>query len=96
MGLEIEGKDYSEAELVLRLERHPTVKARVGRLLDLIENTGGDLKRADDAERRAIEELRKMGQELLRDWGQGRAEEEARQLEGQGQFIRQVKKTVLA
>lgn len=95
MGREIEGKCYSEAELVRRLERHPTVKARVGRLLDLIENTGGDLKRAE-AERRAIEELRKMGQELLQDWGQGRAEEEARQLEGQGQVIRQVKKTVLA
>ncbi len=96
MGLGIEGKGYSEAELVRRLERHPTVKARVGCLLDLIENTGGDLKRADEAERRAIEELRKMGQEVLRDWGQGRAEEEAKQLERQGQVIRQVKKTALA
>lgn len=96
MGLEIEGKGYSEAELARRLERHPTVKARVGRLLDLIENTRGDLKRADDAERRAIEELRKMGQELLREWGQGRAEEEAKHLEGQGQVVRQVKKTALA
>lgn len=46
-------------------------------MLDLIENTGGDLKLADDAERQAIEELRRMGQELLGDWGQGRADEEA-------------------
>jgi hypothetical protein len=79
---EMEGEIHgeSESELARRLERHPTVKARVGRLLDLIENTGGDLKRADDAELRAIEELRKMGQELLQDWGQNRAEEEALQL----------------
>jgi hypothetical protein len=96
MVLEMEGKGYSEAELLHRLERHPRVKAREGRLLDLIENTGGDLKRADDAERRAIEELRKMGQELLQDRGQGRAEEEAKQLERQGQVTRQLKKTVLA
>jgi hypothetical protein len=79
-----------------RLERHPTVKARVERMLDLIENVGGDLKRADDAERRAIEELRAMGQELLCDWGQRLADAEARQLEGGGEVCRQVKKTVLA
>jgi len=83
-------------ELLRRLERHPAVKARIGRLLDLIENSEGDLTRADDAERRAIEELRRMGQEVLVDWGQGRAEQEARGLEAGGQAVRQVKKTVLA
>ena len=86
----------SKGELGQRLERHPTVKARVERMLDLIENAGGDLKRADDAERRAIEELRAMGQELLCDWGQRLADAEAGQLEGSGEVRRQVKKTVLA
>lgn len=86
----------NEDPLVRRLDRHPAVKARVARMLDLIENTGGDLKRADDAERQAIEELRRMGQELLGDWGQGRAEEEARQMEASDQVVRQVKKTALA
>jgi len=83
-------------ELNLRLERHPTVKARVERMLDLIENAGGDLKRADDAERRAIEELRAMGQELLCGWGQRLADEEAGRLEAGGEVTRQVKKTALA
>jgi hypothetical protein len=63
-----------------RLERHPIIKARITKLLDLVENAGGDLRRADDAERRAIDELRSMGQELLHDWGQRFADDEARGL----------------
>jgi hypothetical protein len=65
-------------------------------MLDLIENAGGDLKRADEAERRAIEELRSMGQELLCDWGQRLADTEAAQAESAGDVVRQVKKTSLA
>ena len=56
-------------DVARRLERHPRIKARITKLLDLIENAGGDLRRADDAERRAIDELRAMGQEVLRGWG---------------------------
>jgi hypothetical protein len=52
-----------------RLEGHPIIKTRITKLLDLIENAGGDLRRADDAERRAIDELRAMGQEVLHGWG---------------------------
>lgn len=85
----------SDDKLFRRLERHPAVKARVARMLDLIENTGGELKRADDAERQAIEELRRMGQELLGEWGQGRADQEAQQMETSRQVVRQVKKTAL-
>ncbi|MDP4029576.1 MAG: hypothetical protein Q8P42_11520 [Gallionella sp.] len=91
-----EAVETDRNELVARLDRHPTMKARVERMLDLIENTGGDLKRADEAERRAIEELRSMGQELLCDWGQRLADAEATQMEIGGNVVRQVKKTPLA
>ena len=55
-----------------------------------------DLKRADEAERRAIEELRVMGQEILRGWAQRRADEESQVLEKTDGFVRQVKETPLA
>ncbi len=83
-------------ELAARLDRHPELHARLERLLDLVENTGGDLKRADEAERRAIEELRVMGQENLRGWAQRRADEESQVLEKTDGFVRQVKETPLA
>ncbi|MDO8811330.1 MAG: hypothetical protein Q7J38_04795 [Gallionella sp.] len=40
--------------LAARLERQPLIKSRVERLLDVVENTHGDIKRADEAERRAL------------------------------------------
>jgi hypothetical protein len=83
-------------DVARRLESHPTIKARIKKLLDLIENAGGDLRRADDAERRAIDELRAMGQEVLHDWGQRLADEEAQRLIEDGGVVRQVKKTSLA
>ena len=86
----------SSEEMSARLERHPVLRARMARLLDLVENTGGDVKRADEAERRAIEELRVLGQELLKDWGQRVADAEAQRLEQGGEVSRQVKKTPLA
>jgi len=64
------GRTGGEA-LVERLERHPGMKARIERVLDVLENTSGDLIRADEAERHAIDELRAMGQELLQGWAEG-------------------------
>jgi hypothetical protein len=90
------GQGKRAEDVAQRLERHPVVKSRMMRLLDLIENTDGDLRRADDAERRAIDELRAMGQELLRGWGQHLADEEARRAEQDATVVRQVKKTPLA
>lgn len=82
-------------EIAKRLERHPVLKARMARLLDVVENASGDVRRAADAERRAIDELRMMGQEVLQGWGQMLAEQEARGLEASGNVVRQVKKTSL-
>jgi len=89
-------KDSGKRETVAeRLERHPALKARMERMLDVVENTGGDLRRADDAERRAIEELRQMGLEVMQDWGRKAAAEAARALEAAGGVTREVKKTSL-
>lgn len=96
MHMDAELPEARSDDIARRLERHPIVKARITKLLDLIENTGGDVRRADDAERRAIDELRAMGQELLHGWGQRLADEEAHHLAKDGRVVRQVKKTSLA
>ena len=96
MHMDTETQEARAEDVARRLERHPIIKARITKLLDLIENTGGDLRRADDAERRAIDELRAMGQELLHSWGQSLADEEAQRLAKDASVVRQVKKTALA
>lgn len=49
-----------------RLNGHPVLRARFESLLGVVEDAGGDLEKADAAERRGIEEVRQMGNEVLR------------------------------
>jgi hypothetical protein len=91
-----ERQKSGKEEIVRRLERRPEVKARVLRLLDMVENTDGDLNRADEAEQWAIEELRALGRELLQSWAQGRVSDEVSALLAQDGVVQQVKKTPLA
>ena len=91
-----ESMSVDTSEVVKRLDGHPALKARILRILDVAENTGGELKRADDAEQRAIDELRALGQELLQDWGQRLADNEAGQRMRHGGVVHQAKKTALA
>jgi len=51
-----------------RLQEYPEVKAKIEAMLDIIENAGGDVEKAAEAERRIIEELRHMGNEVLHGW----------------------------
>lgn len=51
-----------------RLNRHPVLMLRMEALLDLVEDVGEDIVKAAEAEQRAIEELRQMGNEVLHDW----------------------------
>ncbi len=88
----VEKQGTQSEDVASRLERHPIIKARITKLLDLVENTGGDLRRADDAEWRAIDELRSMGRELLHEWGQRLADDEARYMAKDAAVVRQVKK----
>ncbi len=82
--------------LVQRLEANPLLKARISRILDLAENTDGEVITADEAEERAIQELRKLGQELLQGWGQRVAETEAQKLAKHPGVKAHLKKTPLA
>jgi hypothetical protein len=56
-----------------QLNRHPDLKARMESLIAVVEDAGDDLIKADAAERRVIEELRQMGNEVLTGWASTRA-----------------------
>ena len=51
-----------------RLNSHPVLRARIECLLEVVEDTAGDVGKADAAERRVIEELRQLGNEVLTAW----------------------------
>ena len=53
-----------------RLKDHPDLIARLEALADIVENSDGDVEKADEAERRVLEEVRLMGHQVLQGWAQ--------------------------
>jgi urease accessory protein UreH len=65
-------KSKNSESLEARLRAHPILRTQVERLLDEVENRGGALNTADEAEDALVVRLRAMGQEALREWAQQR------------------------
>lgn len=55
----------SNNSLEERLAAYPQLRERIEKLVDVMENSTGDVVLADEAERRVIEEVRQMGQDVL-------------------------------
>lgn len=55
-----------------RLINYPDFVDIVDELLNIMENTDGDCIKANDAERRVIAEVQKIGQNTLTQWAQNR------------------------
>lgn len=54
--------------LVARIQAQPGLEKRIEAILDIMENKSGEFLTADEAEGKAIEEIQKLGQELLKGW----------------------------
>ena len=67
-------EQLSQKNFIERLENHPNLKSRFNLILDLVENTSGNVIKADEAELQAIDEVRKLGNEVLHSWAAGRIE----------------------
>ena len=76
-----------------RLKEYPELRKKFEMLLEVVENAGGDIEKAAEAERRVTEELRQIGNEVLNAWGRqqaGRKENETAKVRG---MQRKLKKT---
>lgn len=58
----------SDEEILRGLNANPQIRSRIASLLAAVEDAAGDLKEADAAEMRMIEEIRRMGQEAMQAW----------------------------
>ncbi len=86
-----------EVTLDARLQRHPLLRHRVCALLNIVESELGTLDDASDAEMSIIEELRKMGKEVLQDWAEVKHEQVVQETkQSQKSAIVHVKKNNLA
>ena len=80
-------------EAILRgLNAHPQIKSRIASMLAVVEDAAGDLKEADMAEMRLIEEIRRMGQEAMQAWANRQVEILEQEIRRQGKVQREGKK----
>jgi hypothetical protein len=62
------GRGDLEGKWLERLEAQPELKARVVRLLECVENEGGEVMRASEVEERTHKEIKELGREVMRGW----------------------------
>jgi hypothetical protein len=63
-----------------RLHAHPVLKNRVEALLQIVEDPLQEIDTANEAELRVIEEVRRLGNELLQEWASTKEREKAEEL----------------
>jgi len=78
--------------LLERLEKHPELVERFEMILDIVENVAGDVEKADEAERRAIEAVRQLGNEIVQGWAQRQHQKKENQWDQKVEFSRKEKK----
>lgn len=88
----VQGHEVSDEVLLQRLRRQPAIRGRLVALLDVAEDSAGDLRLADDAEVRVTQEMRRMGQELMQAWADHQVEAREQELHRGGRAHREGKK----
>jgi len=88
----IEKEGTRKPGLMERLKKHPELEERFEMILDIVENSGGDVEKADEAERRAIEAVRQMGNEIVQGWADGQQEKKEREYDAKAGVSRKGKK----
>lgn len=79
--------------LVKRLEKYPHLRERFEAILDIAENSTGLIEEADHAEMMAIEEVKRVGSEMLRTWADNQEVKKRTQiLEKNSDLVRHSKK----
>ena len=88
----IEGQVGRKRNLSERLEKHPELKERFEMILDIVENAAGDVEKADEAERRAIEAVRQLGNEIVQGWAEDQHQKKNNEYDQKPEASRKEKK----
>ena len=91
-GTERESVSSSDRSLEGRLKEYPERTAKIEAMLAIIENAGGDVEKAAEAEPRIIEEMRPMGHEGLHGWARRQQQKKEDEYQAQPGVNRKRKK----
>ena len=80
------------SELGERLRQYPELQAHIEEYLDIVDNSAGDVAKADEAEHRLIELLRQMGRHGLQAWAERKSAKVEKECEKRSDLVRREKK----
>lgn len=92
---DVERQLERKRKLAERLEEHPELKKRFEMILDIVDNVAGDVEKADEAERRAIEAVRQLGNEVMQGWAHRQHQKKEDECDKTPGMSRKEKKTPL-
>jgi hypothetical protein len=84
--------ELSDEALTAALRSHSELRKRVASIVLAVEGDEGELKEADAAEERIVDEMRLLGREALRSWAETRVEATEREIRQRPQMHRQGEK----
>lgn len=84
--------DARAQDLLEHLQQHPALHDRIAALLAVVENTDGRAVKADEAEERVAEELRRFGQAALQAWAERKEQRLVTDYEARRDYQRKEKK----
>jgi hypothetical protein len=79
-------------EIAERLVRYPELQAGVEEYLDVVENSDGDVAKADEAEARLVDLMRRMGRDAMQAWAERKNEKVTMEADKRGDWGRKEKK----
>jgi DNA-binding winged helix-turn-helix (wHTH) protein len=90
--IQMEGLELSDEALTAALRAHPELRKRMSSIVLAVEGDAGELKEADAAEERIVDEMRLLGREALKSWAENRVEATEREIRQRPQMHRQGEK----
>lgn len=79
-------------EIAERLRLYPELQAGVQEYLDVVENCDGDVAKADEAEARLVDLMRRMGRDAMQAWAERKNEKVTTEADKRSDWGRKEKK----
>ena len=89
------GESMKDTEFLNELSKEPHLRNRFEEILKLSSNDGNRFKTAEEAEEKAIQEVRKLGKEVLQSWGERREEALSKAHDNSSTFSKDEKKSCI-
>jgi hypothetical protein len=88
-----EGQPRFEVSLDERLREYPELRERFEEMLKIVENSEGDVVKADDAEELVVQEIRRIGRTAMQGWAERKHRRVVREFDKRKGLSRKEKKT---